>query len=81
MYCNSSIPLITYHSAAIVKVMLVFVSMGTEIHACSDSRKWPTFLQTQPTVWSNVLIYTLSNTHTHTHTHTQKNQFVFYLFL
>lgn len=33
-----------YHCAAIVEVMLVFVGVGTEVHAGCDPREGPPFL-------------------------------------
>lgn len=42
----------SYHCATIVKVVLILMSMGTEIHASSDSREWTAFLQAKPAFWS-----------------------------
>lgn len=46
---------VTYHCATIVEVVLVFVSVGTEIHACSNSREWSAILQAQPALCSSGL--------------------------
>lgn len=49
----------SYHSAAVVEVVLVLVGMGTEVHAGGDAGERPAFLQTQPAVCGFRLILTL----------------------
>lgn len=49
----------SYHCATIVEVVLVLMSMGTEVHASSDSGEWTTFLQAKPALWSFRLRQTL----------------------
>lgn len=52
----------TYHRATVVEVVLVLVSVGTEVHASGDPREWTAFLQAQPAVWSFGLGQALKDT-------------------
>lgn len=52
----------TYHRATVVEVVLVLVSVGTEVHASGDPGEWTAFLQAQPTVRSFGLRQALKDT-------------------
>ena len=71
--CSTS----AYHSAAVVHVVDVFVSMGAEVHAGRDPGEGAPLPQTQPAVGACLLLIHLAHTnahtpaHTHTHTHTE----------
>lgn len=49
-----------YHRAAVVEVMLIFVSMSAEVHARRHSRERPPLLQAQPAVYRYVLVGNLA---------------------
>lgn len=50
---------LAHHSAAIIHVVSVFVSVGTEVHTGRDSGKRPSFSPPQPTVTASLLMFHL----------------------
>lgn len=50
----------THHSAAVIHVLSVFVSVGTEIYTGCDSREGTSFPLTQPAVPTGLLIFHLT---------------------
>lgn len=47
---------VPYHGASVVEVMLIFVSVSTEVHACRHPREGPSFFQAKPTVYCYILV-------------------------
>lgn len=50
---------LAHHSAAIIHVVSVFVSVGTEVHTGRDSGKRPSFSPPQSTVTASLLMFHL----------------------
>jgi len=53
-------PALAYHCAAIVEVMLIFVSMSTEVHARCHPCTRPPLLQAQTAIYCDLLIGNLA---------------------
>lgn len=56
---HGRVRMLAHHSAAIIHVVSVFVSVGTEVHTGRDSGKRPSFSPPQPTVTASLLMFHL----------------------